>query len=244
MVEKMESVSQVSNYDDNCQMKFATCTLLDGALTWWNTHMKTVGIDAAYQTSWTELKKMMTTEYCLKNEELALLCLGMVPEEEKKIERLYELTVQEVLTTKGNGRIIKEETLCNHQTSDKRWLTPVKLPLVTAAVATQRCLVADQKPAVTYFGYGAQGHYNNECPKARNQNNGNQNNNGGARERAFSLYRGEAVQDPNIVMALGWHLEEIHVTWDHLEKKQTRLRLYTKNHVELCIKRVETASPS
>ncbi|GJX05364.1 hypothetical protein Tco_0191280 [Tanacetum coccineum] len=27
---------------------------------------------------------------------------------------------------------------------------------------------------------------------------------------------------------VGWHLEEIHVTWAHLEKKQSRLRLYTK----------------
>ncbi|GKB61767.1 hypothetical protein Tco_0917953 [Tanacetum coccineum] len=34
-------------------------------------------------------------------------------------------------------------------------------------------------------------------------------------------------------LALGWHLEEIHVTWAHLEKKRTRLRLYTKNHEEL-----------
>ncbi|GJV72910.1 hypothetical protein Tco_1492905 [Tanacetum coccineum] len=32
--------------------------------------------------------------------------------------------------------------------------------------------------------------------------------------------------------ALGWHLEEIHVTWVHLEKKQTRLRLYTKSFEE------------
>nr|GEW74061.1 hypothetical protein [Tanacetum cinerariifolium]GEW79192.1 hypothetical protein [Tanacetum cinerariifolium] len=29
--------------------------------------------------------------------------------------------------------------------------------------------------------------------------------------------------------ALGWLLEEIHVTWDHLEKKQTRLRTYIKS---------------
>ncbi|GJV11934.1 hypothetical protein Tco_1353475 [Tanacetum coccineum] len=43
-------------------------------------------------------------------------------------------------------------------------------------------------------------------------------------------------------LALGWHLEEIHVTWAHLEKKRTRLRLYTKNHEELCIQSVETAS--
>ncbi|GKA75346.1 putative ribonuclease H-like domain-containing protein [Tanacetum coccineum] len=45
-------------------------------------------------------------------------------------------------------------------------------------------------------------------------------------------------------LALGWHLEEIHVTWAHLEKKRARLRLYTKNHEELCIQHVETASPS
>nr|GEW26596.1 ATPase, F1/V1/A1 complex, alpha/beta subunit, zinc knuckle CX2CX4HX4C [Tanacetum cinerariifolium] len=41
---------------------------------------------------------------------------------------------------------------------------------------------------------------------------------------------------------LGWHLEEIHVTWAHLEKKRTRLRLYTIYLEELCIHSVETAS--
>ncbi|GJT37617.1 retrovirus-related pol polyprotein from transposon TNT 1-94 [Tanacetum coccineum] len=30
-----------------------------------------------------------------------------------------------------------------------------------------------------------------------------------------------------VAKALGWHLEEIHMTWDNLEKKRTRLRLYT-----------------
>ncbi|GKF41270.1 reverse transcriptase domain-containing protein, partial [Tanacetum coccineum] len=32
------------------QVKFATCTLHSVALTWWNTHVKTVGHDAAYET--------------------------------------------------------------------------------------------------------------------------------------------------------------------------------------------------
>ncbi|GJR53898.1 hypothetical protein Tco_1404419 [Tanacetum coccineum] len=32
--------------------------------------------------------------------------------------------------------------------------------------------------------------------------------------------------------AFGWHLEEIHVTWAHLAKKRTRLRLYTKSFEE------------
>nr|GEW44382.1 MAK10-like protein [Tanacetum cinerariifolium] len=34
-------------------------------------------------------------------------------------------------------------------------------------------------------------------------------------------------------LALGWHLEEIHVTWAHLEKKQTRLQTYTKIQQEV-----------
>ncbi|GJW52319.1 hypothetical protein Tco_0093670 [Tanacetum coccineum] len=44
-----------TNGDDNHnsgtfenQVKFATCTLHSVALTWWNTHVKTVGHDATY----------------------------------------------------------------------------------------------------------------------------------------------------------------------------------------------------
>ncbi|GJV23186.1 reverse transcriptase domain-containing protein [Tanacetum coccineum] len=64
----------------NCQPRnFKGTEEADIALTWWNTHMKTVRIDAAYEMSWKELMKMMT--------KLALLCPRMVPDEEKKIER-------------------------------------------------------------------------------------------------------------------------------------------------------------
>nr|GEZ45638.1 hypothetical protein [Tanacetum cinerariifolium] len=43
-------------------------------------------------------------------------------------------------------------------------------------------------------------------------------------------------------LALGWFLEEIHMTWVHLEKKRTRLRTYTKSLEDLCIQWLETAS--
>ncbi|GJW11876.1 hypothetical protein Tco_1577703 [Tanacetum coccineum] len=45
-----------------------------------------------------------------------------------------------------------------------------------------------------------------------------------------------------VFLALGWLLEEIHVTWAHLEKKRTRLQTYTKSLEDLCIQCVETAS--
>ncbi|GJX70918.1 hypothetical protein Tco_0308089 [Tanacetum coccineum] len=43
-------------------------------------------------------------------------------------------------------------------------------------------------------------------------------------------------------LALGWLLEEIHETWAHLEKKQTRLRTYTKSFEDFCIQWLETVS--
>ncbi|GJX44216.1 ulp1 protease family, C-terminal catalytic domain-containing protein [Tanacetum coccineum] len=36
------------------------------------------------------------------------------------------------------------------------------------------------------------------------------------------------VNNLSLEVTLGWLLEEIHVTWAHLEKKRSRLRLYTK----------------
>ncbi|GKE92459.1 hypothetical protein Tco_1573554 [Tanacetum coccineum] len=45
---RMESIFPISNCTIENQVKFATCTLHSVALTWWNTHVKTVGYDAAY----------------------------------------------------------------------------------------------------------------------------------------------------------------------------------------------------
>ncbi|GJW44485.1 hypothetical protein Tco_0073284 [Tanacetum coccineum] len=45
-----------------------------------------------------------------------------------------------------------------------------------------------------------------------------------------------------VFLALGWLLEEIHVTWAHLEKKRIRLRTYTKSHDDFCKQWLETAS--
>ncbi|GKA90643.1 putative reverse transcriptase domain-containing protein [Tanacetum coccineum] len=66
--EKMEFVYRISNYPLSSQVKFATCTLRDGALTWWNSHMQTIGIDEACEMSWTDLMKLMIEVYYLRNE--------------------------------------------------------------------------------------------------------------------------------------------------------------------------------
>ncbi|GJT05792.1 putative reverse transcriptase domain-containing protein [Tanacetum coccineum] len=111
--EKMETVFHISNCPERYQVKYATCTLLDSALTWWNSHKRTIGTDAAYALSWRELMKLMTEVYCPRNEiqkmetelwnlsvknndianytqrfqELTMMCTKMVPEEEDRVEK-------------------------------------------------------------------------------------------------------------------------------------------------------------
>ncbi|GJY16697.1 putative reverse transcriptase domain-containing protein [Tanacetum coccineum] len=114
--EKMKSVFRISSYPSNSQVKFATCTLLDGALTSWNSYVQTIGIDEAYEMPWKDLMKLMIKVYCPRNEiqkvenklwnlcvkgtdiagytrrfqELTLMCPRMVLKENNKIERNAE----------------------------------------------------------------------------------------------------------------------------------------------------------
>nr|GEX42015.1 hypothetical protein [Tanacetum cinerariifolium] len=66
--EKMETVFNISNFPPKYQVKYATSTLQDSALTWWNSHKRTIGVDAAYAMKWAGLIKLMTKVYCPRNE--------------------------------------------------------------------------------------------------------------------------------------------------------------------------------
>ncbi|GJZ35227.1 hypothetical protein Tco_0581044 [Tanacetum coccineum] len=66
--EKIEIVFHISNCPERYQVKYATCTLLNSTLTWWNSHKRTIRTDDAYALSWRELLKLMTEVYCPRNE--------------------------------------------------------------------------------------------------------------------------------------------------------------------------------
>ncbi|GJU55171.1 putative reverse transcriptase domain-containing protein [Tanacetum coccineum] len=57
--EKIESVFSINNCTASCQVKFATCTLQDDALTWWNAHVKTTTPEVAHAMPWANTEKMM-----------------------------------------------------------------------------------------------------------------------------------------------------------------------------------------
>ncbi|GJU06071.1 putative reverse transcriptase domain-containing protein, partial [Tanacetum coccineum] len=66
-IEKMESFFNISGCAIENQVKFATCTLLGAALTWWNGQIRALGPDA-YSMTWEVLKKKMTDKYCPQGE--------------------------------------------------------------------------------------------------------------------------------------------------------------------------------
>ncbi|GJS94589.1 hypothetical protein Tco_0801557 [Tanacetum coccineum] len=66
--ERIKSVFHISNCTVENQIKCATCTLHSVSLTWWNTHVKKVGHEAAYGMPWKTLMKLMTDKYCPRNE--------------------------------------------------------------------------------------------------------------------------------------------------------------------------------
>ncbi|GJT24782.1 hypothetical protein Tco_0894719 [Tanacetum coccineum] len=51
---KMETVFHISNCPEKYQVKYATCTPLNSALTWWNSHKRTIGTEAAFACPWRE----------------------------------------------------------------------------------------------------------------------------------------------------------------------------------------------
>ncbi|GKD71765.1 reverse transcriptase domain-containing protein [Tanacetum coccineum] len=109
----MESVFYISGCAIDNQVKFATCTLLGAALTWWNGHVRTLGHDAAYAMTWEFLKKKLTDKYHPKGEikkleielwnmkvkgnnvggytqrfqELALMCTRFFSDETEKVDK-------------------------------------------------------------------------------------------------------------------------------------------------------------
>ena len=110
--ERTESVFSRSNCAEENKVAFATGTLTDDALSWWNAYAQPIRIEQANRTTWTELKKLLTNKYCPQTEikkmedefynmsvkgndlktyvirfqELALLCPNMVPSTEKLME--------------------------------------------------------------------------------------------------------------------------------------------------------------
>ncbi|GJW62617.1 putative reverse transcriptase domain-containing protein [Tanacetum coccineum] len=61
---KTESVFKISECAEGKKVKFAAATLEGPALTRWKTKVATMGLDTLNQMPWTEMKQLMTAEFC------------------------------------------------------------------------------------------------------------------------------------------------------------------------------------
>ncbi|GJZ98156.1 reverse transcriptase domain-containing protein [Tanacetum coccineum] len=66
--ERTESVFFCSNCAEENRVTFATGTITDDALSWWNAHVQPIGIEQANRITWTELKRLLTNKYCPRTE--------------------------------------------------------------------------------------------------------------------------------------------------------------------------------
>ncbi|GJR59064.1 hypothetical protein Tco_1501226 [Tanacetum coccineum] len=62
--ERTESVFSRSNYAEENKVTFATGTLTNDALSWWNAYAQPIGIEQDNKITWTELKRLLTNKYC------------------------------------------------------------------------------------------------------------------------------------------------------------------------------------
>ncbi|GJV62169.1 reverse transcriptase domain-containing protein [Tanacetum coccineum] len=66
--ERTELVFSRSSCTDDCKVKFATGTLTEEALSWWNSFAQPIGIEEAYKITWSEFKKLLIKKYCPQTE--------------------------------------------------------------------------------------------------------------------------------------------------------------------------------
>ncbi|XP_021986374.1 uncharacterized protein LOC110882736 [Helianthus annuus] len=67
-IEKMEYVMAISGCTADQRVRYASCSFLDEALSWWNAQVQILGEDVAYGLTWNELKEMLLKEYCPRSE--------------------------------------------------------------------------------------------------------------------------------------------------------------------------------
>ncbi|GJW06012.1 reverse transcriptase domain-containing protein [Tanacetum coccineum] len=230
--EKIETVFSISNCSVENQIKFSTCTLLAGALTWWNSHVRIVGHDVAYAMTWAELKKKMSDKYCPRGEmkklEVELWNLKI----RLRDMLVVFLTIQDAIEMATELIDKKIHTFIERQTENKRkqYDSQQQQHQQNKRQNTNRAYTTgsgEKKPyggskplspanantgnnqrgtgagqKPTCYECRAQGHFKRECPKLKNNNRGNQGGNGNAPVKVYAVGHAGTNPDSNVVMGM------------------------------------------
>ncbi|GJU36537.1 putative reverse transcriptase domain-containing protein [Tanacetum coccineum] len=214
-LENMELIFHISGCAIDNQVKFATCTRLGVALTWWNGHVRTLGHDVAYAMTLGTLKKNLTNKYYPKGEikkheielwnlkvrgndvaaytqrfqELALMCTKFLTDETEKVDQYISGLPDNI---HGNVMSARPKTLDD--------AIELANDLMDQKLRTYAERQNDNKRKKTYTRNlplcpKCNYHHTGQCvPKC-----GNYKRNGTAQGRAYALGGRDASPDSNVI---------------------------------------------
>nr|GEW45019.1 hypothetical protein [Tanacetum cinerariifolium] len=228
--EKMESVFQISGCAIENQVKFATCTLLDAALTWWNSKIRSLGPDA-YSITW-EVKENNVSAYTERFQELTLICTKFVANETENIDKYVRRlpdniygsvkdskpkTLDETIELANDLMDQKLRTYAERQSNNKRradesfrnhdghFARDCRSSGNANVVNSQRNNGANPK-GNGCFECGATGHFKRDCPKLKNKYGEKGNALGWVYAVGNAENRGNASRDPDSNVVTGMFL--------------------------------------
>ncbi|GJT73881.1 putative reverse transcriptase domain-containing protein [Tanacetum coccineum] len=218
-IEKMESVFNISGCAIENQVKFATCTLLGAALTWWNGQIRTLGPEA-YEMTWEVLKKKMTDKYCpqgeIKKLEIELWNLKVkgndVPAYTERFQKLTLICTKFVAneTEKVNktSNVVKVYDIGTGKKKPYRGSLPKSTGNTNIANTQKGNGAAPKRNG--FFECEALGHFKRDCPKLKNKDGENGNAQGWVYAVGNAEKRGNASRNPDSNVVTGTFLLNNH----------------------------------
>ncbi|GJU33073.1 putative reverse transcriptase domain-containing protein [Tanacetum coccineum] len=189
---KTESVSKISECVEGKKVKYAAATLQGPALTWWNTKVATMGLEMVNRMPWTEMKQLMTAEFCPIEE---VQRMEMVEPERVKVDAYIWGLTDNIKGEVTSSRPADLNEANNQRQGNGRSMvtapTDRRLPLYCKEKNV--AMGANDLPIPTCYDCGEQGYTRNRCPRKIKQEEI-----GEVRGRAYAIKDAE-LKGPNVV---------------------------------------------
>nr|GEV31922.1 putative reverse transcriptase domain-containing protein [Tanacetum cinerariifolium] len=179
--ERTESVFSRDKCAKENKVTFATGTLTNDALSWWNAYAQHFGIEQANKITWTELKRLLTNKSSNNNKTIPIIVSTITKTTAKTIATVTMITVsRRIKGQKPSGLMLPP------QLRTVGHLTKNCINKVPTTGSNQKLV------SIIFHACGEKGHYNYQCSKANNN----------AHERAYLLRDKNVHQDPNVVTSM------------------------------------------